>query len=108
LTYTITGPSGTLAKEPDGSYLITQSGNYTVLGEDPAGIDCPKVLPMTVNLSPALDFEVSPPIVDCLTGIRFEAILKNADPADVIFLWRDDLGIIVGRRPEFVPSRSGN
>jgi hypothetical protein len=108
LTYTITGPSGTLAKEPDGSYLITQSGNYTVLGEDPARLDCPKVLPMTVNLSPALDFEVSPPIVDCLTGIRFEAILKNAAPADVIFLWRDDLGIIVGRRQEFIPSRSGN
>jgi len=63
---------------------------------------------MTVNLSPALDFEVSPPIVDCLTGIRFEAILKNAAPADVIFLWRDELGIIVGRRQEFVPSRSGN
>jgi WD40 repeat protein len=108
LTYTITGPSGTLSKAPDGSYLITQSGNYTVLGEDPAGLDCPKVLPMTVNLSPALDFEVSPPSVDCLTGIRFEAILKNAAPADVIFLWRDDLGIIVGRRQEFVPSRSGN
>ena len=63
---------------------------------------------MTVNLSPALDFEVSPPIVDCLTGIRFEAILKNANPADVIFLWRDDLGIIIGRRQEFVPSKSGN
>jgi hypothetical protein len=108
LTYTITGPSGTIAKAPDGSYLITQSGNYTVLGEDPAGLDCPKILPMTVNLSPALDFEVSPPIVDCLTGIRFEAILKNAAPADVIFLWRDDLGIIVGRRQEFNPSRSGN
>lgn len=62
---------------------------------------------MTVNLSQALDFEVSPPIVDCLTGIRFEAILKNAAPTDVNFLWRDDLGIIVGRRQEFVPSRSG-
>ena len=108
LTYTITGPSGTVSNEPDGSYLLTQSGNYTVLGTDPAGIDCPKVLSMTVNLSPALDFEVSPPIVDCLTGIRFEAILKNAAPADVIFLWRDELGIIVGRRQEFVPSRSGN
>lgn len=108
LNYTITGPSGTLPIAPDGSYLITQSGSYTVLGEDPTGVNCPKVLPMTVNLSPALDFEVSSPIVDCLTGIRYEAILKNAAPADVIFLWRDDLGIIVGRRPEFVPSRSGN
>jgi hypothetical protein len=63
---------------------------------------------MTVNLSPALDFNVSSPIVDCLTGIRFEAILNNTDPADVIFLWRDELGIIVGRRQEFVPSKSGN
>ncbi len=109
LTYTITGPGGTtISPAADGSYLLTNSGNYTVLGADPTGLDCPKVIPMTVNLSPALDFEVSPPIVDCLTGIRFEAVLKNATPADVIFLWRDDLGIIVGRRQEFVPSRSGN
>jgi large repetitive protein len=108
LDYKVTGPSGVIEKALDGSFLLIQSGNYTVLGEDPTGIDCPKVLPMTVNLRPALDFEVSPPIVDCLTGIRFEAILKNATPADVIFLWRDDLGIIVGRRQEFVPSRSGN
>jgi WD40 repeat protein len=107
LTYTLTGPSGTVSNEPDGSYLLTQSGSYTVLGTDPTGIDCPKVLPMTVNLSPALDFDVSP-IVDCLTGIRFEAILKNANPADVIFLWQDELGTIVGRRQEFVPSRAGN
>jgi hypothetical protein len=109
LNYTVTGPtSAPITAQADGTFLLTLAGNYTVLGVDPAGIDCPKVLPMTVNLSPALDFEVSPPIVDCLTGIRFEAILKNADPADVIFLWRDDLGIIVGRRQEFVPSRSGN
>ncbi len=109
LTYTVTGPGGTtISPAADGSYLLTTSGNYTVLGADPAGLDCPKVIPMTVNLSPALDFEVSPPIVDCLTGIRFEAVLKNANPVDVIFLWRDDLGIIVGRRQEFVPSRSGN
>jgi len=109
LTYTLTGPSGAvIAAEADGSYVLTQSGIYSMLGIDPTGIDCPKALSMTVNLSPALDFEVSPPIVDCLTGIRFEAILKNAAPADVIFLWRDDLGIIVGRRQEFVPSRSGN
>jgi hypothetical protein len=109
LNYTVTGPSSApITAQADGTFLLTLAGNYTVLGVDPAGIDCPKVLPMTVNLSPALDFEVSPPIVDCLTGIRFEAILKNADPADVIFLWRDDLGIIVGRRQEFVPSRSGN
>jgi len=109
LNYTITGPTGaSIAAQADGNFLLTQAGNYTVLGVDPAGIDCPKVLPMTVNLSPALDFSVSPPIVDCLTGIRFEAILNNALPADVIFLWRDELGIIVGRRQEFVPSKSGN
>ena len=109
LNYTVTGPtSAPINAQADGTFLLTLAGNYTVLGVDPAGIDCPKVLPMTVNLSPALDFEVSPPIVDCLTGIRFEAILKNAAPADVIFLWRDELGIIVGRRQEFVPSRSGN
>ena len=109
LNYTITGPTGTsIAPQAGGTFLLTQAGNYTVLGVDPAGIDCPKVLPMTVNLSPALDFNVSSPIVDCLTGIRFEAILNNTDPADVIFLWRDELGIIVGRRQEFVPSKSGN
>lgn len=108
LTYALTGPTGVITAEANGSYILTQSGAYSMLGIDPTGIDCPKVLPMTVNLSPALDFEVSPPIVDCLTGIRFEAILKNAAPTDVIFLWRDDLGIIVGRRQEFVPSRSGN
>ena len=109
LNYLITGPTGNaINPQAGGSFLLTQAGKYVILGADPTGVNCPKILQMTVNLSPALDFEVSPPIVDCLTGIRFEAILKNAIPADVIFLWRDDLGIIVGRRQEFVPSKSGN
>jgi len=109
LNYIITGPTGnSIAPQAGGSFLLTQAGKYVVLGVDPTGINCPKVLQMTVNLSPALDFEVSPPIVDCLTGIRYEAVLRNATAANVIFLWRDDLGIIVGRRQEFVPSKSGN
>ena len=109
LNYTLTAPGGTtISPATDGSFLLTESGNYALLGEDPTGQDCPKVLSMEVNLSPALDFDVSGPLVDCLTGIRYEAILNNAVPADVIFLWKDELGIIVGRRQEFVPSRSGN
>jgi hypothetical protein len=108
LNYSLTGPGGvTIPAEANGSFILTQSGSYSVLGIDPAGMDCPKQVTMNLLLSPAIDFEVSPPLVDCLTGIRYEAVLKNALPEGVIFLWRDELGIIVGRRQEFVPSKSG-
>jgi len=108
LTYTVTHSTGTVINpDPSGEFLLTSSGTYTVRGEDPNGIDCPREIQMDVNLSLPIDFQVSPPIVDCDTGVRFEAILTGVDPADVLFLWKDELGVIVGRRQTFVPSRDG-
>ncbi|TDQ15046.1 CHU domain-containing protein [Algoriphagus boseongensis] len=109
LNYTARNSSGgILTPDTNGNFTFTQSGTYTVRGEDPAGIDCPLEISMVVNLTQPINFSLSGPIEDCQTGVRYEAVLVNALPADVIFLWKDDLGVIVGRRQTFVPSRDGN
>lgn len=108
LNYLVTNSSGTVINpDANGEYLITSSGIYTVRGEDPNGVDCPREIQMDVTLSQPIDFSVSGPIIDCQAGVRFEAVLNNALPQDVIFLWKDDLGVIVGRRQTFTPSRDG-
>ncbi len=109
LNYIVTNSSGTLiAANSNGAYRLTQSGTYKVRGDDPAGVNCPKEILMEVNISQPIDFEISAPIIDCASGVRYEAILKNVLPQDVIFLWKDEFGVIVGRRQEFIPSRDGN
>jgi hypothetical protein len=62
---------------------------------------------MVATITQPINFDVSPPIVDCQVGVRYEVTLLNALPADVIFLWKDEAGIIVGRTQSFTPSRSG-
>ncbi|RAI92004.1 T9SS type B sorting domain-containing protein [Algoriphagus yeomjeoni] len=109
LNYTVTNSGGTvITPDANGEFTITLSDTYTVRGEDPTGINCPREETIVTNITQPIDFEISPPIVDCQVGIQYEAILNNADPADVIFLWKDALGVIVGRRQIFVPSRSGD
>lgn len=108
LNYTLTGPSGTtISPDTTSEFTISESGTYTITGEDPTGENCPKTETMVVSLTAAIDFDVSPPSVDCQAGVQYEALLTNADPADVLFLWKDNLGVIVGRRQTFVPSRPG-
>ncbi|WP_339865891.1 gliding motility-associated C-terminal domain-containing protein [uncultured Algoriphagus sp.] len=109
LNYTVTNSAGTtIFPDTNGEFTLTQSGTYTVRGEDPTGINCPREETIVANITQPIDFEVSLPLVDCQVGVQYEAILNNADPADVIFLWKDNAGIIVGRRQVFVPSRSGD
>ncbi|MBN7811589.1 gliding motility-associated C-terminal domain-containing protein [Algoriphagus sp. H41] len=109
LTYLVTDGSGaTVSPDASGEFTLTQSGLYTVRGEDPNGVDCPRELQMQVSLTQPIDFELSEPIVDCQTGVRYEAILNNVAASDVVFIWKDDLGVIVGRRQTFVPSRDGD
>ncbi|WP_026966969.1 gliding motility-associated C-terminal domain-containing protein [Algoriphagus terrigena] len=109
LTYTVTNSTGTtISPDAGGDFTFTQTGIYTIRGEDPSGVDCPKEIEMNVTITQTLDYELAGPIVDCQTGIRYEAVLNNADPADVVFLWKDDLGVIVGRRQTFVPNRDGD
>ncbi|MFC5625807.1 gliding motility-associated C-terminal domain-containing protein [Algoriphagus winogradskyi] len=109
LTYTVTNSAGSLiSPDANGEFTITLSDTYTVRGEDPTGVNCPREETIVANITQPIDFEISPPIVDCQVGIQYEAVLNNALPADVIFLWKDALGVIVGRRQIFVPSRSGD
>ena len=108
LNYTVTNSSGTvIAADANGEYTIIESGTYTVTGEDPSGVNCPTEKTIVANITQPIDFEISDPIVDCEVGVQYEAILNNADPADVVFLWKDNAGVIVGRRQTFAPSRSG-
>jgi hypothetical protein len=108
LNYTVINASGTvILPDPSGEFTITLSGVYVVRGEDPAGIDCPREETITASITQPLDFDVPPPVVDCQVGSRYEVVLNNADPADVIFLWRDSNGVIVGRSQTFVPNFTG-
>jgi hypothetical protein len=108
LLFTVTNANGTvISPDANGDFTITQTGSYVVRGEDPAGIDCPRELTIDATITQPLDFEVSPPIIDCQVGVQYEAILNNANPADVVFLWRDANEIIVGRSQIFVPNLSG-
>jgi hypothetical protein len=109
LIYTVTSSSGeSLSPNASGQYTIEESGIYTVLGVDPNGIDCPREIEMNITVTGPLDYELSGPIIDCQVGARYEAILNNADAQDVVFLWKDALGVIVGRRQTFVPSKEGD
>jgi len=109
LTYAARTSTGSIiSADAAGNFTFTQTGLYTVLGMDPTGVDCPQEIEMDVTITAPLDFTLSNPIVDCQAGIRYEAILNNANPVDVIFLWKDNLGVIVGRRQSFVPSRDGD
>jgi hypothetical protein len=108
LNYTLTNSSGiSISPDANGVFTITQTGIYTIIGEDPAGIDCPREETITAIITQPIDFDIPPPIVDCQVGIRYEVILANADPADVVFLWRDSNEIIVGRSQTFVPNLAG-
>lgn len=108
LNYTFTNSSGNIIdQEEDGSFTITQSDTYILTGEDPSGINCPKQLTMEAVISQPIDFEVSEPIVDCDAGTQYEAILNNSLPSEVLFLWKNESGIIVGRSQLFTPSASG-
>lgn len=109
LTYSATNSAGdSFTPDADGNFTFTESGIYTILGEDPTGDNCPREIEMNVTVSGTIEYELSGPIIDCQTGVRYEAILTSADPSEVIFLWRDELGVIVGRRQTFVPSKNGN
>ncbi|MHA7130911.1 hypothetical protein [Algoriphagus namhaensis] len=109
LNYTLTDSGGNVIdRNTDGTFTISQSSIYTLLGEDPSGVDCPLELTIDATITQTIDFEVSAPIVDCQAGTVYEAILNNADPGDVVFLWKDAAGIIVGRSQSFAPPRAGD
>lgn len=107
LVFTLTNAIGTvIASDANGDFTISQSGTYQVRGEDPAGIDCPREETITATITQPILFDLPPPIVDCQVGVRYEVNLFNADPADVVFLWRDENRIIVGRSQTFFPRAS--
>lgn len=109
LSYTLTGSGGNvISADADGNFTISQSDIYTLLGEDPTGENCPREIEIDATITQPIDFALVGPIDDCQTGIIYEAQLNNVNPEDVIFLWRDNLGVIVGRRQSFVPPRDGD
>lgn len=109
LTFTLTDAGGTiLSPDGNGDFTVTTSGEYLVRGEDPTGTDCPLELPMSVEIIPPLQYQVSEPSIDCQSGVTYVALVDNADPASVTFSWRDAQGIEVGRQQQFVPPRAGD
>jgi hypothetical protein len=109
LTYTLTSSSGlTITANANNEFTISQTDIYTMIGVDPNGLKCPKSIEIDANITTPINFAISPPFTDCQVGVRYEAVLNNTLPQDVLFLWKDALGVIVGRRQTFVPSKSGN
>ncbi len=109
IDFELRGPNNNvIAAEADGSYMLTLSGIYTIRGEDPAGVDCPRERIMDVAINNAVDFSLSAPQIDCDVGVSYEAILQGVQAADVLIFWRNDAGQIVSRNQVFFPSVAGD
>lgn len=108
LSFTLIDNSGNIiSPDGNGDFTINQSGLYTMRGEDPTGQNCPLELPIDATITSPIDFSLNGPIVDCQAGVAYEAVLTNANPNEVLFLWKDNLGVVVGRQQRFIPPREG-
>ncbi|MCH7400552.1 gliding motility-associated C-terminal domain-containing protein [Belliella kenyensis] len=108
LIFSVTDPSGvSLSPDSEGVYLLTESGEYTVLGEDPTGEICSSERRVNVIINDAILFELSDPQVDCNTGVAYEALLDGTDASEVFFIWRNFDGAVVGRGQIFSPIAPG-
>ncbi|QDH77814.1 hypothetical protein FKX85_01630 [Echinicola soli] len=110
IDYTITGPDGMdISPQPNGLYPLGQEGVYQVRGEDPNGVDCPRVREMDLTLTGQVEYSLEGPFYDCETGLRYEAEIDPAfDEADYVYLWRTfPQGEIIGRERIFTPTREG-
>ncbi|UCS93751.1 gliding motility-associated C-terminal domain-containing protein [Echinicola marina] len=110
INYTITGPAGTIiSPEANGVYILDIEGLYTVFGEDPNGIDCPRTREMNLTINDQVQFTLPAPDYDCDDGALYTAELgPGLNPSDYIFLWRNSIGEIVGRNQSFSSSIEGN
>lgn len=109
LVFTVTDPNGDLINaDADGIYLLNISGVYTVFGEDPDGVACPRERTINLTINDPIQYELSAPQVDCVDGVSYEAIiLDGTDPASVFFFWRNESNQVVGRSQRFFPSAPG-
>ncbi|MFD2033685.1 hypothetical protein ACFSKL_02725 [Belliella marina] len=108
LTYEVEGPDGLVAPDADGIYTLLTTGVYTVYAEGQDGDACPRERTIDLTINDAIQFDLSEPQVDCVTGVSYEAILNGTDPADVFFFWRNANGDVVGRSQVFNPSGAGD
>ncbi len=109
LDFTVTDPNGDLViPDADGAYLLSISGIYTVYGEDPDGIACPRERTIDLSINDAIQYDISAPQVDCVDGVSYEAIiLDGMDPSTLFFFWRNETGTVVGKSQQFFPSAPG-
>ncbi|MBD8490190.1 gliding motility-associated C-terminal domain-containing protein [Echinicola sp. CAU 1574] len=110
VNYTITGPDGSiLTPQPNDLYVMDQEGVYTIVGEDPNGVECPRTREMNLTLTNQVEYELADPIFDCENGVRYLAELgANFNEEDYNFLWRNTVGEIIGRGISFVPNNPGD
>ncbi|ERM84719.1 hypothetical protein P872_23705 [Rhodonellum psychrophilum GCM71 = DSM 17998] len=108
LVFTLTDALGNgIAADANGEFTLLASGAYQITGEDPTGIDCPRVRTMNVEINGPIGFSLSGPADPCATAISYDAILNGTDPADVFFFWKNESGAIVGRNQTFFPAAAG-
>ncbi|PSL02602.1 gliding motility-associated C-terminal domain-containing protein [Cecembia rubra] len=109
LVYTLRNNSGnTIQANQDGSFTLTETGNYFILGEDPSGVDCSLEREINLVIIAPPVFNLVGPRIDCDLGIYYEAVLgPNEDPNQVFIFWLDSNSRVVSRNPLFFPRATG-
>lgn len=109
LVYTLRNSAGNiLPANQDGSYTLTEAGDYVIRGEDPNGIDCPLEREINVVIVNPPVFSLAGPRFDCELGVFYEAVLgPNEDPNQVFIFWLDANRQVVSRNPLFFPRSTG-
>ncbi|HSF52714.1 MAG TPA: hypothetical protein VLA71_03130 [Algoriphagus sp.] len=82
-----------------GSFLLTQPGEYELLGEstDPSSGLCPKTEKFTASISQPFSFGVSVFEEDCFGNQVFKADIEGFQPEETFIRWMNADGEIVGR-----------
>src|SRR5690606_13736646 len=99
-----------LAPSADGSFTITETGTYTVLGEglNPEDNLCPVEKTMEVDLEESIDFELIEPAFSCEGPFTYEVDLLGRDPETVSIQWLDENGQRAGNGLTFTPASPGD
>jgi len=111
LTYELTGPNGqSIQRETDGTYRLTTSGTYEILGisDNPNSPLCPNLKTFELDIRDQITFEYSQRQIDCLGNQIYTAELQGIDPSTVFIRWlAGDQVTILGRDLDFFPPSTG-
>lgn len=111
LRYEVTDTNGQqISSEDDGSFIISNSGTYEILGisDNPDSPLCPNLKTFEIEINDQIVFDYSQRQIDCLGNQIFTAELLGMDPSTVFIRWlASDNITILGRDLNFFPPSVG-